>query len=202
MTILRTERLDLRELTLDDTDALLAIFGDREAMAYYPSTKDRSATEAWIAWARDSYARNGFGLWAVVLRAEGRVIGDCGPMLQPVDGVLVPEVGYHVVRSEWGRGYATEAASACRDWVFTNTAYPRVVSIVDPENDASRPVAERVHTDVRSFTWEKSGRPMLLYSTDRPSLNPAAAPPRASRVRRAPAPPLGRVARRGRALRR
>lgn len=167
MTILRTERLDLRELTLADADALLAIFGDPAAMAYYPATKDRAATEAWIEWARASYARNGFGLWAVV-RADGRVIGDCGAMLQPVDGVLVPEIGYHVVRSEWGRGYATEAARACRDWVFANTAYEQVVSIVDPANGASRRVAERVHTDVRSFTWEKTGRPMLLYSTDRP----------------------------------
>jgi RimJ/RimL family protein N-acetyltransferase len=169
MTILQTERLDLRELTRADTDALLAIFGDPAAMAHYPSMKDRAATEAWIEWACASYERNGFGLWAVVLRADGRVIGDCGPMLQPVDGVLVPEIGYHVVRSEWGRGYATEAARACRDWVFANTTYQRVVSIVDPANGASRRVAERVHSDVRSFTWEKTDRPMLLYATDRPS---------------------------------
>jgi RimJ/RimL family protein N-acetyltransferase len=175
MAVLETDRLSLRELTLDDTDALLAIFGDPMAMAHYRSTKDRAGTEAWIAWACDSYERYGFGLWAVVRRADGLVIGDCGPMLQPVDGVLVPEIGYHIVRSEWRRGYATEAARACRDWVFENTSYDRAVSIVDPDNAASRRVAERVHTDVRPFTWEKNGRPMLLYSTDRLSSSATAA---------------------------
>lgn len=160
-----TERLVVRELTLDDTDALFEVLGDPLAMEHYPAPKTRSGTEDWIRWAMDSYERNGFGLWAIERAADGAFIGDCGPMLQPVEGELVPEIGYHIVRREWGRGYATEAAIACRELVLGRFGFGRVVSIVAPENLASRRVAEKVHQTMREFTWETSGRPMCLYES-------------------------------------
>ena len=86
-------------------------------------------------------------------------------MLQPVEGELVPEIGYHIVRREWGRGYATEAATACRNLVLGELGFERVVSIVAPENLASRRVAEKVHETIREFTWEKSGRAMCLFES-------------------------------------
>jgi len=165
-----TDRLILRELTLDDVDGLLEIFADPLAMSAYPSTKDRAETERWIVWAMESYRHHGWGLWAVVRRDDGRFLGDCGPMLQPVEGELVPELGYHIVRSEWRRGYATEAALACRDWFFANTDRDRLVSIVWPPNGASRRVAERVHARMRLFVWEKSGTDECLYETLRSDL--------------------------------
>jgi RimJ/RimL family protein N-acetyltransferase len=170
VAVLTTERLTLRELTLDDTDGLLEIFGDPKAMYAYPSTKDRAETQGWIHWALDSYAANGWGLWAVIRRADGRFLGDCGPMWQPVDGEQVAEIGYHIVRAEWRKGYATEAALACRDWFFANTPHDRLVSIVWPPNTASRRVAEKVHARMRYFTWEKTGTKECLYETLRSDL--------------------------------
>jgi RimJ/RimL family protein N-acetyltransferase len=170
VTVIETERLVLRQLTPEDVDGLLEVFADPIAMWAYPSTKDRSQTEAWVAWAIESYQKNGWGLWAVVRRADGRLLGDCGPMLEPVDGVLVRELGYHIVRAEWGRGYATEAAIACRDWFFTNTSHDRLVSIVWPPNTASRRVAERVHARMRFFVWENSGTEECLFETLRSDL--------------------------------
>jgi RimJ/RimL family protein N-acetyltransferase len=166
--VARTDLLTIRELSFDDVDALFEILGDAIAMEHYPAPKTRAETEAWIRWARDSYERNGFGLWAVERAADGAFLGDCGPMLQPVEGELVPEIGYHIVRREWGRGYATEAALACRDIVLGRLDFGRVVSIVAPENLASRRVGEKVHDSMREFTWERSGRPMCLYETRRP----------------------------------
>ncbi len=166
--LVRTERLILRELTLDDVDALLEVLGDPVAMEHYPAPKSRAETEAWIRWAMASYKRNGFGLWAVERAADGVFIGDCGPMLQPVEGERIPEIGYHIVRREWGRGYATEAAIACRDLVLGRTGFERVSSIVSPENLASRRVAEKVHETMREFVWEKSGRAMCLYESRAP----------------------------------
>jgi RimJ/RimL family protein N-acetyltransferase len=167
--VARTDRLTIRELTLDDVDALSEVLGDPVAMEHYPAPKTRAETEAWIRWARDSYENNGFGLWAVERSTDGTFLGDCGPMLQPVEGELVPEIGYHIVRREWGRGYATEAARACRDVVLGSLGFARVVSIVAPENLASRRVAEKVHDSMREFTWERSGRPMLLYESRGPT---------------------------------
>lgn len=163
--IARTDRLILRELTLDDVDALFEVLGDPVAMEHYPAPKTRAETEGWIRWARDSYERNGFGLWAVERTSDRAFLGDCGPMLQLVDGERVPEVGYHVVRREWGHGYATEAAAACRDIVLGRLGFERVVSIVAPENLVSRRVAEKVHQTMREFLWETSGRSMCLYES-------------------------------------
>jgi RimJ/RimL family protein N-acetyltransferase len=166
--VARTDRLTIRELIFDDVEALFEVLGDPVAMEHYPAPKTRDETEAWIRWARASYATSGFGLWAVERAADGAFLGDCGPMLQPVEGQLVPEIGYHIARREWGRGYATEAALACRDIVLERLGFGRVVSIVAPENLASRRVAEKVHDSMREFTWERSGRPMCLYETRRP----------------------------------
>ena len=165
--IAQTERLRLRELTLDDVDGLLGVLGDPVAMEHYPAPKTRDETAAWIAWARASYEEHGFGLWAVERLADGAFLGDCGPMLQPVEGKTVPEVGYHIVPPQWGRGYATEAARACRDLVLGRFGFDWVVSIVAPENLASRRVAEKVHDSMREFVWEKSGRSICLYETRR-----------------------------------
>jgi RimJ/RimL family protein N-acetyltransferase len=84
--VARTDRLTIRELTFDDVDALFEVLGDPVAMEHYPAPKTRAETEDWIRWARNSYEKNGFGLWAVELAADGSFIGDCGPMLQPVEG--------------------------------------------------------------------------------------------------------------------
>jgi RimJ/RimL family protein N-acetyltransferase len=110
MWVLETERLALRQFTFDDVDGMLEIFADPEAMRFYPAPFTRERTEGWIRWSLDSCANNGFGLWAVVRKEDGLLLGDCGPMLQPVEERTELEVGYHILRREWGRGYATEAA--------------------------------------------------------------------------------------------
>ena len=170
MSVLVTPRLWLRELTLDDVDGMLEIFSDPIAMWAYPSTKSRHETERWIRSAQESYELYGWGLWAVIRTADGRFLGDCGPMMQPVEGRPVPEIGYHLIRSEWGHGYASEAALACRDWFFANTDWDRLVSIVWPPNTPSRRVAEKVHAHMREFIWEKTGTVECLFETLRTDL--------------------------------
>lgn len=167
MTVLETARLTLRELEADDVDDLAEVLSDPVAMRYYPAPFDRGRVEAWIAWAQASYRGHGFGLWAVIRRDDGRFLGDCGPMLQPVEGSLIPEIGYHIVPSEQGRGYATEAARASLAWVFENEPYDVVCSLVSPENAPSRAVAARVHQSMREIVWKKHRRAMCLYWSDR-----------------------------------
>ena len=166
--VVATERLLLRELELDDLDALFDVLGDPVAMRYYPAPFDRDRVAGWIEWARRSYRETGFGLWAVIRRSDRRFLGDCGPMLQPIEDQLIPEVGYHIVPTEQGRGYATEAARACVAWIFANTAFDIACSLVSPENAPSRAVAAKVHTAMREFTWTKNNKEMCLYWTERP----------------------------------
>jgi RimJ/RimL family protein N-acetyltransferase len=142
-TILETRRLSLREFTGDDTDALSRVLSDAETMRFYPAAFDRAGVEQWITRNLQHYAETGHGLWAMDLKATGEMIGDCGITLLEVDGELLPEIGYHVRRDLWGQGLATEAARVCRDYGFSSLKAGVLISLVRPENLASRAVAER-----------------------------------------------------------
>ncbi|MBW6421431.1 GNAT family N-acetyltransferase [Rhizobium sp. XQZ8] len=145
-SILETERLQLREVIQADLPVLHQIFSDPESMRYYPSAKSFEETVTWFEkLAFRSYREHGFGLWAIVEKTSGEVIGDCGITIQPTSRGLEPEIGYHLRREYLGRGYAYEAASACLDHGFGTLALDRIVSIVSPENKPSQRVAARVH---------------------------------------------------------
>jgi RimJ/RimL family protein N-acetyltransferase len=79
----------------------------------------------------------------MVLKDSGELIGDCGRILQEVEGTNYVEVGYHVRRDLWGNGYATEAARACMEYAFAKLGVARVISMIRPENMQSRRVAEK-----------------------------------------------------------
>jgi len=144
MKILETDRLLLREFVAGDADALAAVISDPETMRFYPEPRDRAGVESWIERNRRRYRDDGHGLWAMVLKSSGEVIGDCGLTRQIVDGVDEIEIGYHVRRDLWGRGLAPEAAAACRDYGFERLGVERLISLIRPENLPSRRVAEKV----------------------------------------------------------
>ena len=127
--IIETERLMLREYTLNDLDALYEIMSDPETMQHYPAPFDMDRTRGWISWNLDNYKRYGFGLWAVTLKGTGTFIGDCGITIQDIDGDMLPEIGYHIHKAHQRQGYAKEAARAVRDWVFGNTDYDVIYSL-------------------------------------------------------------------------
>ena len=121
--MIETPRLLLRNYTLDDFDALYEILSDPETMQHYPAPYDEEKTRNWITWNLDNYEKYGFGLWAVVLKETSEFIGDCGITLQNIDGEILPEIGYHIHKKYWRRGFAKEAARAVRNWGFRNTQY-------------------------------------------------------------------------------
>jgi RimJ/RimL family protein N-acetyltransferase len=141
--ILETPRLFLRKFITQDADALEALLSDPLVMEYYPAPLARRGVEAWIERNIGRYHRDGHGLWAMVLRDSNQLIGDCGCTIQEVEGKNEIEVGYHVRRDLWGRGYATEAARACMEYGFGKLGAKRVISMIRPPNIASRRVAEK-----------------------------------------------------------
>jgi [ribosomal protein S5]-alanine N-acetyltransferase len=164
--ILETPRLILREFLPEDADALALVLSDPEAMRYYPTPFDRAGVVEWIARSRRRYANDGVGLWAMVLKATGELIGDCGITKQEVDGDSLYEIGYHLRRDFWGQGLATEAARACKEWGFANLQIDRMISLIRPENLPSRRVAERnVMTVWKEIDWR--GLRHCVYSTTR-----------------------------------
>ncbi len=189
MSILQTSRLLLREFTPEDADALGLVLSDPETMRYYPAPYDRAGVEQWIERNRQRYRDDGVGLWAMLLkstqcgadtpvrgdscgvastraRAPHELIGDCGITRQEVDGERLYEIGYHLRRDFWGRGLATEAAIACRDWAFTHLNTERLISLIRPENLASRRVAERMGMTLwKEVNWR--GLVHCVYSVER-----------------------------------
>ena len=131
---LETKRLRIREYTLDDFAALYEILSDAETMKYYPKPYDENGVHRWINWCIDSYRRHGFGLWALELKDTGTFIGDCGISMQNIDGETLPEIGYHVHKNFWRRGYAKEACAAVKEWFFGNTEFDSVFSYMNQEN--------------------------------------------------------------------
>lgn len=88
--------------------------------------------------------RDGVTQYAVICRETGELIGDCGIMTQQVDDQTEFEKSYKLLRKVWGRGYATEAAMACRDYGIKEKGIHRLISIIDPTNVPSVKVAQRV----------------------------------------------------------
>jgi RimJ/RimL family protein N-acetyltransferase len=169
--VLQTARLLLREFTPQDADALALVLSDPQTMRYYPAPYDRAGVEQWIERNRQRYQHDGVGLWAMELtKTPGsefhKTIGDCGIILQEVEGQRLYEIGYHLRRDFWGQGLATEAAIACRDWGFANLKTARLISLIRPENLPSRRVAERTGMTVwKEVNWR--GLPHCVYSIEK-----------------------------------
>ena len=164
--ILETARLTLREFVLEDAETLAQVLFDPETMRHYPAPIDRTGVKEWIERNRRRYTDDGVGLWAMVLKATSETIGDCGIIRQQVDGESLYEIGYHLHRDLWGRGLATEAAIACREWGFANLPINRLISLIRPENLPSRRVAERNGMTIwKEVTWR--GLPHCVYSVQK-----------------------------------
>lgn len=163
--VLTTERLALRKMNKDDTANLLEIFADPVAMQYYPSTKNEHETNAWINWTLENYAKFGSGLWIVEDKRTGEFLGQCGLVLQKVDGSMEMEIGYLFKRSIWGNGYATEAALACKEYGFTEMKLRKLISLIDVHNVPSVNVAERVgmKREKNVMKWEKEIAVYTVY---------------------------------------
>ncbi|MCT8136662.1 GNAT family N-acetyltransferase [Anaerobacillus sp. CMMVII] len=163
MIILETERLVLRKFRADDVPFLYEIFSDQETMAYYPAPFSQEKTENWVKRSQERYRADGYGLWAVCRKDTLACIGDCGLVKQEVDGKAEVEIGYHINKRYWSKGYATEAALACKEYGFDKLNLDKVISIIDPNNKPSIRVAEKI-----GFTKEKEsfifGKNHEIYS--------------------------------------
>lgn len=143
-SILRTRRLDLRELQVSDLDFVARMLGDPEVMRHYPKVLDRDESSVWLERQLARYAQDGHGLWLVELRDTGERIGQVGLIRQIVEGVPEREIGWLLHRPFWGNGYATEAAAATRELAFTTWDLPYVISLIRPVNLPSQAVARRI----------------------------------------------------------
>lgn len=140
---LETERLLLRPMLATDVDALFLIFTDSNVMAAFdhpPFTREQM--DRWLQRNLDHQNEFGYGLFSVILKETGELIGDCG--LEQMEDMGGAELGYDFRSDFWNQGYATEAAIAVRDYAFGVLRLPQLISLIRVGNLASKRVAEKV----------------------------------------------------------
>lgn len=139
---LETTRLMLRLPQSEDLDGWAELMGDPEAARFIGGVQPRATAWRSMASMAGSWALLGYGMFSIIEKASGRWIGRLGPW-QP-EGWPGTEVGWGLLPNAWGKGYATEGATAAIDWAFDVLGWSEVIHCIDVNNTASARVAERL----------------------------------------------------------
>ncbi|HEU4404576.1 MAG TPA: GNAT family N-acetyltransferase [Polyangiaceae bacterium] len=166
---IETERLLLRGHRLSDFDALAATWADPAVVRHISGTPS-SPGDSWARLLRYAghWALLGYGFWALEERSTGRFVGEVGfgDFRRAIDPpITAPEMGW--VLSPWahGKGYATEAARAACAWGLAHFGPVEIACIIDPDNEASIRVAEKVGFREKLRTTYLGGPTVLFTST-------------------------------------
>jgi ribosomal-protein-alanine N-acetyltransferase len=157
ITEIETERLRLRQFTVDDLDELARIFADPQVMKYLgtecqPMTREETET-ALLSMIRH-WERNNFGRWAVISKDDDKLIGCAG--LRSYEGTA--ELVYLLDEPFWGKGLGSEIARACLKYGFEQHDFPRIIAMTRRANSASRNVMEK-----NGMTYEKEDTPFGVF---------------------------------------
>ncbi len=168
--ILETKRLLLRRLLPEDLEPLFALYRDPEIRRYFPDgTLTRAETREELEWFLHGHPMHPeLGLWATIHKDSGRFIGRCGLLPWTIEARYEVEVAYLLDREFWGQGLATEAATGIVRHGFETLGLPRLISLIDAENEASARVAIRVGMTFEKEVADEFGR-SRLYSIARPN---------------------------------
>jgi RimJ/RimL family protein N-acetyltransferase len=162
MNVLRSERLELRELGLHDDEFILRLLNEASFLRFIGDKGVRTLSDAReyiMKGPMDSYLRFGFGLYLTSLSDSGIPIGICG--LVKRDALPDVDVGFAFLSQYWSRGYAAESAAAVLDYGRRQLHLQRIVAITAPDNHASMAVLEKI-----GLRFER----MIRLSEDSPEL--------------------------------
>lgn len=189
MIKIKTQRLILRETMYEDFSELCKILQDREVMYAWGHAFSDMEVQDWIEKNLKRYKDYGFGIWSVILKGTGELIGQAGVVVLDLKGIYKDlismseiiisglnyenskntyEITYMLKKSHWHKGYATEAAAACRDYVFDEFGNSEVFTTIRDINLSSIRVAKRIRmAQCGTLIKKYKGKDMahLLFST-------------------------------------
>ena len=174
---IKTERLLMRRWRDADREPFAALNADPQTMAYFPSTRDRAASDAFADEIEARFEQQGFGLWALEIVSTGQFIGFTGlnPMPAGMPGAGGMEIGWRLDRHAWHQGFATEAARAALGVAFDGIGLPEIWSMTAVLNEPSQAVMRRIGlTEKARFDNPRipEGHPLaphVVYYLARPS---------------------------------
>lgn len=166
--VLETGRLTLRRLSPDDAPFMLALLNEPSFIRNIGDRGVRTLDDARTYIATGplaSYDRFGFGLYLVELKDDATPIGICGLLKR--ETLADVDIGFAFLPGFWRRGYAVESASAVRDYARDRVGLRRLVAIVNPGNEASTRVLERIgFTYERMISMGNEGTDLKLFAAD------------------------------------
>lgn len=164
-----TKRLKIEKLTDDYRDDLVAFFNHPEASKLFQPIADvNDFVGMWLERLNWRYENHGVGFYALIDKETGDFIGQCGILIQTLDGEETThhEVGYHIMPQHWRKGYASEAAQFFRDKVFEKEMADEVISIIHVDNHPSKGVARNNGMKVKK-TAQFRGWPVEVFAINR-----------------------------------
>ena len=164
-SILETDRLRIREFSLDDAAFIIELLN---SPGWLQNIGDRHVhtTEQAIAYLQNgpikSYAQNGFGLWMVELKKGFTPIAMCGIIRR--DFLEHPDIGFALLPSYMGQGYAYEMASAVLAYATNELQLTKLCAIVLAENEHSIKLLNKLHFQPQStIVYPGTNDELLLY---------------------------------------
>jgi [ribosomal protein S5]-alanine N-acetyltransferase len=166
---IETERLIIRNYSEDDLEALAALLGHPETMAFWPRPLTRDEAADWLARNLERRETGIYGRRAVILKATGGLIGDAGVVRAELHGEERDDLGYIIHRDHWGRGYASEAGRALASHYLHAHRRPALFANMAHDHLASQRVAERIGMRRAGAFTNARNRGILtyLYVTER-----------------------------------
>ena len=169
MIQLETDRLIIRPLQHTDAPALAELWSDPDVTHFMGGPRNYNQVRETLEQDAAGPAP-AFDLWPVVEKKSGRIVGHCGLLDKEVEGQTEFELVYVFHPSVWGKGYASEAAGAIRDYAFISLGLARLIALIDPDNAASAQVARKLGFHLEKETRRPGGKLMQLYAL--PASNP------------------------------
>ena len=166
LTNQETERLGFRALTKEDFQDWLPFFENKMILTYFginPNLPQKELCDNWFKKVFHRYENNLGGLNAIILKETGELIGQCGLLIQNVEGLERLEIGYSLLPKYRGKGYATEAAVKCKEFAFQNGIATELISMIHIDNIASENVAKKNGMNLESII-DFEGMPAKVYS--------------------------------------
>jgi RimJ/RimL family protein N-acetyltransferase len=168
VTVIETERLEMRRLTADDAAFMLGLLNQPSFLENIGDRGVRTLEDAreYIAnGAVASYSRHGFGLYLVVVKETGAAAGICG--LVKRDTLEDVDIGFAFLPQHWKKGYAVESAAAVKDYAASVVGLRRLVAITSPGNRPSMRVLERIGLALeKTVRLSPNGEELKLFSCD------------------------------------
>lgn len=171
VTIATTERLVIRELSVEDIVSMYRIYQQPEVREFVDDIDDylQEEIEKHKAYIKNVYSFYGYGFWGIFSRETGELIGRCGIQNSEINGRFEIELGYLLNIDHWGYGYALECIKSVLEYAFYELHIPRIVAIIDKKNSRSAKVAMHVGMKLEEEIYHK-GRNCDLYVIYNPNI--------------------------------